>query len=209
MSTTIETWKRSLARLLALYDEIRHPFPRFFSLLFLFFVLLNLGCYWFAMYTVFPGLTQGEMGTHYFWVQFPVGFLGAVFDALSFFVTIFIIRRALRATSAGTYVLHLSVDLLIAIIATWWVLFVFTVSGWIISLVDTAPQQLLSDRAVIYEDLALAALANPRSSIRNIYFGVVMGVSAIIPTAVHIYLSMKAFVEVHVLRVGTASGSVG
>ena len=129
VNPVIFTWKKSLANLLDLYDRNNRPYPRFFALLFLAFVAVNLACYWFAMFTVFPEYTQGMSGVHYFKVQFPVGFLGAVFDSFSFFITIFIVRRALRATSGASYVAHLSVDLLIAIVATWWTLFVFTLSG--------------------------------------------------------------------------------
>lgn len=192
MNPTIAIWKQSLARLLALYERHRHPLPRLFGLLFLAFVLINLACFWWGMFTAFPDSTRGAAGAHYFKVQFPVGFLGAVFDSLSFFVTIYIIRRALRSRSTLSYVVHLSVDLVIAILATWWVLFVFTISGWIISFFGAQPQ-LLSHRSALYEDRALAALQNPVASVRNIYFGLVMGASAMIPTAIHIYLSLRAF----------------
>ncbi len=191
------TWKRSLAQLLDLYDRNKKPYPRFFALLFLTFVAVNLACFWIGMFTAFPESTQGIAGVHYFKVQFPVGFLGAVFDSLSFFVTIFIVRRALRTTSGTSYVAHLSVDLVIAIVATFWVLFVFTISGWVISQLDTRPEQAFLIRSQIYEDRALAALRNPVASWRNIYFGFVMGASAMIPTTIHIWLSLRAFREVH------------
>ena len=154
------------------------------------------------MFTVFPENTQGIHGTHYFKVQFPVGFLGAVFDSLSFFITIFIVRRALRATSGASYVAHLSVDFLIAIVATWWILFVFTFSGWLISQFDARPEQALLYRSQIYEDRALEAVRNPAANWRNIYFGFVMGASAMIPTTIHIGLSFKAYVEVFLLTIG-------
>ena len=41
----ILTWKRSLAKLLDLYDRNKRPYPRFFALLFLTFVTVNLACY--------------------------------------------------------------------------------------------------------------------------------------------------------------------
>ena len=196
VNSVIFVWKRSLAKLLELYDRNKRPYPRFLALLFLSFVAINLACFWFAMFTAFPESTRGSAGAHYFKVQFPVGFLGAVFDSLSFFVTVFIVRRALRATSEASYVAHLSVDLLIAIMATWWVLFVFTISGWIISQFDARPEQVLSHRTQLYEGRALDALRNPSASLRNIYFGLVMGASAMIPTAIHIWLSLRAFLEV-------------
>ena len=202
MHPVIFTWKRSLAKLLDLYDRNKRPYPRFFALLFLAFVTVNLACYWFAMFTVFPENTRGISGAHYFKVQFPVGFLGAVFDSLSFFITIFIVRRALRSTSGASYVAHLSVDFLIAIVATWWVLFVFTFSGWIISQFDARPARALLYRSQLYEDRALEALRNPATSWRNIYFGLLMGASAMIPTTIHISLSFKAHLDVYLLATG-------
>ena len=199
VNPVIATWKRSLAKLLDLYDRHKQPYPRFFALLFIGFVIVNLSCYWFAMFTVFPENTRGVHGAHYFKVQFPVGFLGAVFDSLSFFVTIFIVRRALRATSGVSYVAHLSVDFLIAIVATWWILLVFTLSGWVISQFDARPAQALLYRSQLYQERALEALENPAASWRNIYFGFLMGASAMLPTTIHIWLSFKAHVEVYVL----------
>ena len=204
MNPVVLHWKASLARLLARYDRHRRPFPRFFALLFAGFVVINLGCYWLAMFTAFPELTRGYAGAHYFKVQFPVGFLGAVFDSLSFFVTVFIVRRALRATSALSYVSHLSVDGVIAVVATWWVLFVFALSGWIVSLLGAEPQ-LLTDRRELYEDRALTALRNPLGSVRNIYFGLVMGVSAMIPTSLHVGLSIRSLIRVKGLPLGSRS----
>lgn len=195
MHPVIQHWKGSLARLLALYDRQRRPFSRFFVRLFFFFVVVNLACYGLAMFTAFPELTRGPAGVHYFKVGLPVSVLGAVFDSLSFFLTVFIVRHALRATSALSYVSHLSVDLLIAIVATWWVLFVFALSGWIVSQLGAEPQ-LLTDRRELYEDRALAALRNPIQSARNIYFGLVMGMSAMIPTTLHLGLSLKALIQV-------------
>jgi hypothetical protein len=48
--------------------------------------------------------------------------------------------------------------------------------------------QSLSDRGKLYEGRVTAAIKNPTGDdeMKNIYFGIVMGFSAIIPTAVHI-----------------------
>ena len=94
------------------------------------------------MFTAFPELTHGRAGVYYFKMQFPVGFLGAIFDSLSFFVTIYIIHNALRTEKGIQYISHLSLDLIIAILATFWVLFVFSFSGWLIDLTNDAPQIL-------------------------------------------------------------------
>ena len=72
-------------------------------------------CYWLAMITAFPDLAFGPSFKFYFKVQFPVGILGALFDSLSFFITLKIIRKALRSNKLA----------------------VFSFSGWIISLTET------------------------------------------------------------------------
>jgi len=106
MHTTIIAWKNSLRILLDYYEAKRGSFYIFYPTLFLFFVLINITCYWWAMFTAFPELTRGIDGNHYFKVQFPVGLLGALFDSLSFFVTLYIIRRALTAEKDLEYVSH-------------------------------------------------------------------------------------------------------
>ncbi|MDX1522202.1 MAG: hypothetical protein R3264_11280 [Anaerolineae bacterium] len=187
MNDIIEIWKGSLGRLLKFYEAHRGPLIIFFPLLFVFFVLVNIAFYWWAMVTAFPFL----INPHYFRVQFPVGILGALFDSLSFFVTIFIIRRALRTKHWGEYVSHLSVDLLIAILATFWVVYVFSISGWIISFFEAAPQSLgaRNDR---YEQMLVDALEQPTDNLRNIYFGLIMGISAMFPTLIHIFMFLQA-----------------
>ena len=53
--------------------------------------------------------------------------------------------------------------------------------------IKVAPQSL-SDRGKLYEGRVVAAIKNPTGDdeMKNIYFGIVMGFSAIIPTVVHI-----------------------
>ena len=186
-------WKRSLARLLSYYEAKRGPIITFFPKLFLFFTVLNIGCYWLALLTAYPEEAFGDERVHYLLLQFPVGILGALFDSLSFFITVWIAKRALKTTSLGSYIAHLSVDIVIAIVATWWVLFVFSFSGWLISLVQHSPESLVG-RADKYEARIVAAVTNPtdRSSIKNIYFGIVVGISAMLPTFTHLFLSLQA-----------------
>ena len=143
------------------------------------------------MFTAFPDLTHGAQGVYYFKVQFPVGLLGALFDSLSFFVTVYIIRRALRSTSSWEYVGHLSCDLIIAILATFWVVYVFSISGWLVKIFDGAPQDL-STRNDRYGQMLVDAVAQPGDNLRNIYFGLVMGVSAMLPTCTHAYMFLHA-----------------
>ncbi len=188
--TIITIWKQSLGWLLAYYDAKRGKLKQFLPKLFLFFVVLNISCYWWAMLTAYPDAFFREK-VHYFLVQFPVGFLGAFFDTLSFFVTIFIAKRALKTTSTKSYLAHLSVDLIIAIIATWWVLFVFSFSGWLIGLILQNPESLVQ-RNYAYEQRLIEAVKEPTATnnLKNIYFGVIMGISAMLPTFTHSIISL-------------------
>ncbi len=92
------------------------------------------------MFTAFPERTYGIPGDYYFKFQFPVGMLGTLFDSLSFFVALFIIRCALHARKNNEGVTHLSLDLVIAILVTFWVLIVFSFSGWIVHLLEPTQQ---------------------------------------------------------------------
>ena len=156
------------------------------------------------MFTAFPWLTRGSAGAQNFIIQFPVGLLGAVFDSLSFFVTIFIIRRALRSRSSWEYIAHLSLDVVIAILATFWVLFVFSFSGWLISFLEATPQDLAA-RNEKYEAMLVQAVTRPASNLRNIYFGIIMGVSASIPTCVHVYMFIRSCLRM--IARSTSAGS--
>ena len=198
MDLIITTWKDSLRRLVIFYETKRGNIITFYSKLFFFFFLLNILCYWLAMFTAFYGCTQGNYGDHYFKVQFPVGFLGALFDSLSFFVTVYIIRRALRTQNGFEFLAHLSLDVVIAVLATFWVLFVFSFSGWLIHLIEStqSTQQTLTIRSERYEKMLVEAVASPAENWRNIYFGMIMGVSAILPTCRHFYLFFRSGLRV-------------
>jgi hypothetical protein len=192
-SLVVALWRSRLAALLTALERKKANTRFFYLKVFGFFVALNVSCYWIAMVTAFPEVTFGTERGHYFLVQFPVGILGAVFDSLSLFATVYMVRGALRASSNTSYVAHLSVDLGIAALATLWVLFVFSVSGWLVSAVGAVPESL-GARNGAYQDRLVRALQDPtgREEIRNIYFGVLMGLSAMLPTLTHLYLSMRA-----------------
>lgn len=193
--SVVSIWKQSLAHLLAVYDSKRGPLRSFFPKLFLFFIILNISCYWWAILTAYPQAALGPERNHYFLIQFPVGCLGALFDSLSFFITVYIARRALRATSTRSYIAHLSIDIVIAIVATWWVLLVFSFSGWLVSLIQQSPESL-TQRSYVYERRLARAVRDPtsRDSLKNIYFGAIMGVSAFLPTLTHLVLSLRSVV---------------
>ncbi|MGB3694776.1 MAG: hypothetical protein WBG70_14005 [Spirulinaceae cyanobacterium] len=192
----IATWRQSLGRLLHFYDRRRGKLKRFFPRLFIFFVFLNITCYWWAIVSAYPEAAFGEEKLHYFLIQFPVGLLGALFDTLSFFITVYIAKKALKTISVTSYLAHLSVDIIIAIIATWWVLFVFSFSGWLVSFVQHNPESF-TQRSYVYEQRLTEAITNPtnKGSLKNIYFGFVVGISAMLPTFTHLFLSVRAIAK--------------
>ena len=107
----------------------------------------------------------------YFLLQFPVeAVLGGFFDSLSLIITIYMIKGAINSYSSFMYLAHLSVDLLIACIATMWVLFVFIISIWLTSFLILNPENLLL-RKDIYEKRVLSAINNPTGKVRlKIFF---------------------------------------
>ena len=203
-----DVWRKDLSRILEGFQAWRFNTRFYFFKVFIFFVILNDLAYWFAMATAFPEMLSGDDLVHYSKIQVPVAILGALFDSLSLYITLLVVRSALNSRSNFSYISHLSVDDLIAIAATFWVLFVFSISAWIVSFVPTeeiivrkevvVKKQTLSDRGKLYEGRVSAAIKNPtgEDEMKNIYFGIVMGFSAIIPTAVHIscaFFSLRLF----------------
>ena len=208
-------WRKDLRKVLSFYESKRSQGDHFFLYLFLFFILVNITCYWLAMVSAFPSLVFCKTFSYYFKVQFPVGIFGALFDSLSFFITIFIIRRALLTINTKVYIAHLSIDLAIAILATFWVVFVFIVSGWAVSFIDTLGQTeqiiqtydhetSIDKRTNKYINTLNDALINPSKNIQNIYFGLIMGVSAMLPTMVHFIMFLKSFFRI-IISIGKGS----
>ena len=183
-------------KILDIYERKRGSIRIFFPILFGFFIFLNVACYWLAIYTAFPYYMMTHEASHYVKLQIPVGIFGALFDSLSFFATIWIIRRALASNKTSEYVFHLSLDLIIAVLATFWVLFVFTFGGWMISLWETAPEQL-AERGTKYTNRAIQAIQDPtgRENAKNIYFGLIMGISAALPTCMHLGLFFTSVLQ--------------
>jgi len=199
MGNIVLHWQKALASLLAWYLTYQPGVRYFFPKLFGFFILINVACYWWAILALYPSAFFGSQQPFYLKVQVPVGVLGALFDSASFFITIYIIRRAIHSTRTLTFMAHLSLDLVIAVLASCWVVFVFSVSGWVVSFTeDTA--ELLSERNAVYQERVMKALREPAKNWRNIYFGIIMGVSAMIPTCVHFVMAIRSFLLVSVFR---------
>ena len=192
--SVVQRWRKGLETLVILY-EIYQPRTSWFTLrIFIFFTVTNIVCYWLALSTAFPSLLVSYKAHEYFWLQIPVGFMGASFDTASFFITIWIAKNALSSTKTWTFILHLSLDLVIAFLATMWVVLVFIVSGWAMSYILGNPEQL-SDRSSVYQGRLLQALLHPFENIRNIYFGLIMGISAALPSCIHFALFVRASIS--------------
>ena len=196
-------WRNSLEYFIDHFHDYRQKIRFFYPKLFLLFILINLTCYWLALLIAFPGHIMSEKSIEYTLMGFPVAFLGGVFDILSLFVTLYIIHRALESNDNLSYISYLSVDIFIAVLATFWLLFVFMVSGWIVSMVLSIPETLEA-RHMLYQDRVAEALTNPtsRSSLKNIFFGVIMGGSALLPTMLHIVMAVMAMMRSAWARVG-------
>jgi len=200
-----DIWREDLGLILRKFQAWRLNTKFYYLKVFIFFVFINDISYWFAIATAYPEIFSGDELEHYIKVQVPVALLGALFDSLSLYITLLVVRQALLSRSNLSYVSHLSIDVLIAIAATFWVLFVFSVSGWMVSLIPIVPDTVVKSekeikvkpeslvaRNKVYTNRAVAAINNPtgEEEIKNIYFGIVMGLSAIIPTTVHIFCAL-------------------
>lgn len=201
-----EIWRKDLGFILKRFETWRENTKAYFLKIFIFFILINDIAYWFAIATAYPEIFLSETETWYYSkVQIPVAILGALFDSFSLYITLLVVRRALLSRSNFSYISHLSIDMLIAIAATFWVLFVFSISGWIVDFMTpekkiktktnteiTTNLETLEARNKVYTDRAIAAINNPtgKEEMKNIYFGIVMGFSAIIPTCIHILCAL-------------------
>ena len=236
-------WQRELVIILGVYQFFRNRNPLFFLYLLAFFFLVNSICYWLAIAASFPELINEQL-LRMFKIQLPVALMGGLFDSLSFFVTIWLIRYASKASSGTKLVGILSLDLLIAAVATAWVLLVVIVSSWLIGppelsaieksrtnvmetpslqkekgtdkfLVDnsTKPsskqivksQPMKSKNIIVdeldakterntsfYQNVLVDALRNPLGKLSYFIFGIIMGISTLLPTALHILMAFRS-----------------
>jgi hypothetical protein len=195
-STIFSYWRKSLLHLYTWFESLRCRTRYFYIKAFAVFVVLNLTCFWWAFLTAYPNLLFSDKAEEYVLIGFPVAIFGAVFDSLSLLVTLYIVRRAIASNSNLNFFGYLSIDLLIAVLATFWVLFVFIVSGWLVDLVLTQ-SETLTDRRHLYQGRLISVIQDPfgHESIRNIYFGIIMGASALIPTLLHIFLACRSMLR--------------
>ena len=124
-------WQHELAFALDYYQAYRDRNRCFFCTLLIFFFLVNTFCYWLAIMVSFPELIA-EQPVRMIKIQQPVALLGGLFDSLSFFITVWLIQHAITMKTGFKFIGILSVDLIIAAIATAWVLLVVMFSSWLI-----------------------------------------------------------------------------
>ena len=201
--TVFEYWRISLFNILTWFEGLRNSTRNFYLKTFAVFVVMNLACYWWALLTAYPKHVFGVKADEYFLMGFPVALFGAAFDCISLLVTIFIIKRALLSEYNSSYIFYLSIDILIAIMASFWVLFVFAISGWVVSYILANPETIGS-RIWLYEGRVESAIFNPLNpdNLRNIYFGIVMGASALLPTLLHLFLACRSFLRKGAIMLG-------
>lgn len=186
----ISHWKNNLDRLYCLFNKKRNNTSYFVSKLYLVFFFLNFVCFWLALSTAFPQYLSGDKATEYMLMSFPVGIMGATFDTISMFITLWLIKCALRTFSTFNFLAYIIIDFIIAFFATFWILFAFIASGWIVNLIIDNPETF-NQRSALYEGRIEQIFEHPLyiSSLKNIYFGLLMGASAFIPTLIHIYMA--------------------
>ncbi|MDV7339287.1 hypothetical protein RYZ26_06760 [Terasakiella sp. A23] len=186
-------WRQSLRSFLDWFEKRQSQSGCFLVKLFVFFAGLNFACYWWALFTAYPQHLASHKAIEYQLMGFPVALMGSIFDSFSLFVTILMVRRALKTDRTGVYLAYLSVDLFIAILATFWVLFAFVASGWLVNIVLDNPETF-NQRTALYEGRVWNAIFNPfaENNIKNVYFGVLMGASALLPTLLHISMASAA-----------------
>lgn len=192
--SAFESWRASLEIVHGWFVRLRRDTPGFAAKAFAVFVVINLACFWWALLTAYPEKLASHENLEHVLIGFPVAALGAAFDVVSLGVTLWAISRALQARSHAVYLAFLGVDLVIAAAATMWVLLAFIVSGWLVGYVIPVGETLL-DRTELYQDRVANAVGDPfaRESIKNVYFGMVMGASAMVPTILHALLALHAF----------------
>jgi len=243
LDAVIIAWRDRHAGLIRAYEDFRGRTNAFWRKLFLIFFFLNIVSYQTAIMTAFPERAFGDEWLRYALIQIPVGLLGAIFDCASFVVTVAIIRHAIKTRSKLVYIGHVAMDILIAVLATGWVLIVFSISTALVDFVVDAPPvataappsvarvvdpdaasrkliappvtaagpvaasstpgtigraRFIADRSKGYGRRFSTAITDPFSAdnLKNIYFGVVMGGSAMLPSLVHLYAGLASLLVV-------------
>ena len=162
VSTWKGVWQQELFNILSFYQTYKTKHPFFFLRLLAFFFLVNAACYWLAVFSSFPGLLSDPV--RMFKIQLTVALLGGLFDSLSFFITIWLIQQASKAYNGLEFAGILSVDLIIAVIATAWVLLVVLLATWLVGPPDEASIQKASALDLVQNEVPVEVMVE---SVKN------------------------------------------
>tara|TARA_B100000035_G_scaffold270320_1_gene244592 strand:- start:163 stop:531 length:369 start_codon:yes stop_codon:yes gene_type:complete len=119
--------------------------------------------------------------------------------------------------STKIHIAHLSIDLVIAVLATFWVILVFIISVWAVSFIETIgyTEELIQtydhetniNKSISkYVSTVNDAIKSLSKNIENIYFGLIMVYSAMLPTMIHFMMFLKSFFY---SMIGNQKGSKG
>lgn len=196
MTAFFSIWRRSLRHFFVWFQGLRTRTRYFLVKAFLVFCAINFAFFWCALVTTYPGLLRGPKASEYAVMSFPIAVLGAAFDCLSLVATLFIVRKALQSAGNKAFLAYLSVDLALAVLAGLWVLFAFIVSGWLVSHVLSVPETV-AERSDLYQWRLESLMDQPLrpDNLRNLYFGVMMGASALLPTLFHLFLVCRSILR--------------
>jgi len=178
-------WKAALERVLEKFTSLRST-PFFGLKIILFFIFLNMCSFWVAMSTTIPQQIS-YFPKFYFFLSLPLSLFGMIFDIISLGITIFLIKKAISTNGKITFLFHIIADIIIAVFTTFWVVYTFSISAWMAHQLysDSNYPFYLIDKFLNYQSLLTKAWDDPLSNLRNIYIGLLLGISSAIPTFIH------------------------
>jgi hypothetical protein len=192
----LDDWKIFLEKTLNWFSEKNEKTNYFHFKLAMFFIIVNFTFFWIGLYTTYPHLLESRKAIEYQLMSIPVSLMGATFDFLSLYITIWIAKFAVKSGKTSTYFKMIFIDLAIAILATFWILFAFISSGWIVNIILENPETF-NQRTELYERRLDKIFNNPLNSdnIKNLYFGILIGCSAFFPTLIHLSMAFTSITK--------------
>jgi hypothetical protein len=177
-------------------DRVRED-PNFTPKAFVVFFLINLACFYWALLTAYPERLHGMKAVEYTMTGIPVSLLGAVFDIVTLGIIIWAVNRALATRNNLVFLAYLSVDFIIAVVATLWVVFAFYVSGWLVAQVLPINDSF-AQRTELYHDRVAGVFLHPLAaeSLKNVYFGLILSGSSMLPSIAHVVIAVGALAKI-------------
>lgn len=204
-ASLFDIWRGSLRRVHGWVDHVRED-RHFLVKAFVLFFFINLICFYWALLTAYPERLHGMKAVEYTMTGVPVSLLGAVFDVVTLGIIIWAVNRALATRSNAMFLAYLSVDFIIAIVATFWVLFAFYVSGWLVAQVLPINDSF-AQRTELYQERVAGLFLHPLAaeSLKNVYFGLILSGSSMLPSLAHVAIAVVALAKVAHRRVAMAA----